>query len=98
MSAWVMSFATVSSPVRTLRVTGAPLEVLPDAEVAVGSDPELEAVVAVGSEPVEPVAAVGVSVAPPQAESNMAKATANGATCKVMRLLSFIAVLFLHWK
>jgi hypothetical protein len=101
--------------------------VLPDAEVAVGAPPELEAVVAVGADPeleavvavgadpeaaavvavgadpelaavVAVAAGVGVSLAPPHAESVMTSASARGATCKLMRLFTFIAVLFLLRK
>ena len=35
---------------------------------------------------------------PPHAESVMARASARGATCRLMRLFTFIVVLFLLWK
>jgi len=67
------------------------------AEVAVGWEAEV-AEVAVAVEPVEPVVVVGVAASPPHAESIMARTIANGATCRVIRLVIFIVVLFLLGK
>jgi hypothetical protein len=104
-----MSFVVVLSSISRLKVTAAPLAAPPlaavvavgaapepEAVVAVGAAPEPEAVVAVGAAlPLELEAGVGVSLAPPHAESIMARASVSGTTCRLIRLVIFIAVLFL---
>src|SRR5690349_19145447 len=101
-----MSFVVVLSSISRLRVTAAPLEApplaavvavgaapAPEEVVAVGAAPAPEAVVAVGAAlPLELEAGVGVSLVPPHAESSMARATASGTTCRLMRLVTFMAV------
>jgi hypothetical protein len=92
-----MFFAVVSSPVRILRVTAAPLEApLLAAVVAVGAASDPEAVVAVGAAlPLELGTGLGVSAVLPHAESIMLRATATAATCRRIRLVAFLAISFL---